>query len=289
MTTEIVQASNEFELEGQRVVLIDTPGFNGVNVVTWMDGIKAFLEASYVKFNCGVVFLLEVGLIEALRYPTGTKLAGILYVQTSSHTFSRSKRMLCESIEILKELCEDTTLKNVVVMTTSNRDETDLDKEHPRDALSHGGEAFYPAIERGARVFPDLGGLKFILRGRDINKLEESMQKAMDKKVGKIRRELEESMRKESVQKAIDKKVEELRQEMEESIRKESMQKGIDKKVEELRRELEESIRRESHREREEEKRRAREEADGFRKCIAELQSKLEEDRHGSGKALRHT
>ena len=109
---------------------------------------------------------------------------------------------------------------------------------------------FYPAIEQGAHVFhsnhqyfPELGGLKLILRGRNssIRKLEESMQKA------------------------------------------------IDEKVEELRRELEESRRKESHQEREEEKRRAREEADGFRKCIAELQSKLEEDRHGSGKALRHT
>ena len=58
------------------------------------------------------------------------------------------------------------------------------------------------------------------------------------------------------------------------------MQQAMDKKVEELRQELEES-----HREREEEKRRAREEADDFRKCITELQSKLEKDRHGSGKA----
>ena len=138
-----------------------------------------------------------------------------------------------------------------------------------RDATSPSGR-IYPAIKQGAHVFHtlgdlslDLGGLKFILRGRssDIKKLEESMQKA------------------------VDKKVEEIRQELEESIREESMQKEVDKKVEELQQELEESIRKESHREREEEKRRVREEADGFRKRIAELQSKLEEDRHGSGKA----
>ena len=46
-----------------------------------------------------------------------------------------------------------------------------------------------------------------------------------------------------------------------------------DKEVEELRRELEEQ------------KRKAQEEADGLRKCITEMQSKLEEDRHASGKA----
>ena len=43
---------------------------------------------------------------------------------------------------------------------------------------------------------------------------------------------------------------------------------------------------REHRRELEEQERRARKEADGFRKCISEMQSKLEEDRHTSGKAF---
>ena len=62
------------------------------------------------------------------------------------------------------------------------------------------------------------------------------------------------------------------------------------KGVEELRQELQEHKRRARQEENirkvlEEEKRRARKEADGLRKYIAELQSKLEQDRHGSGKA----
>ena len=54
----------------------------------------------------------------------------------------------------------------------------------------------------------------------------------------------------------------------------ESIQEVMNKKVEELLRELEEQ------------KSKAREEADGLRKRIAEMQSKLEEDRHTSGGAF---
>ena len=49
-----IQASNEFELDGQRVVLIDTPGFKMHSPVSSenenvMKLIKDFLAESYVK------------------------------------------------------------------------------------------------------------------------------------------------------------------------------------------------------------------------------------------------
>ena len=54
--TRRVQASNEFELDGQRVVLIDTPGIANntylegtVICETLIELIKEFLAESYVK------------------------------------------------------------------------------------------------------------------------------------------------------------------------------------------------------------------------------------------------
>ena len=53
--TRRVQASNEFELDGQRVVLIDTPGFRwaadifGSRYEQVTGDIKQFLAESYVK------------------------------------------------------------------------------------------------------------------------------------------------------------------------------------------------------------------------------------------------
>jgi GTP-binding protein EngB required for normal cell division len=47
--TSRIQVSNEFELDGQRVVLIDTPGFGFWNFEKAMADIKEFLAKSYVK------------------------------------------------------------------------------------------------------------------------------------------------------------------------------------------------------------------------------------------------
>ena len=54
----------------------------------------------------------------------------------------------------------------------------------------------------------------------------------------------------------------------------ESMREAMGKEIETLRRQLDEQ------------KTRAQEEADGLRKCIAEIQSKLDEDRHVSGEVF---
>ena len=78
-----------------------------------------------------------------------------------------------------------------------------------------------------------------------------------------------------------DKEIEELRRELEEQKRRAQQEADVFKKRIARMRSKEENVRKEL----EEEKRRARKEADGFTKFIAELQSKLEEDRHGSGKA----
>ena len=213
---------------------------------------------------------------------------------------------LTTNIKALEELCGDTTLKSVVIMTYHRDTDRPEAEQMMNSDLSPGG-CFYPAIEQGAQVYHctgasefDLGALRIILRGRpvipkvqqelvnegsgpeqiapatelcneilelaerrdnDFKKLEESMQEVMDKKIEKLRRELEED-----------------------NIKAREEADGLKKRIAEM--QLEERIRKETCQKLEEQRRRAREEADGLRKYIAEMQSKLEEDRHTSGKAF---
>ena len=91
------------------------------------------------------------------------------------------------------------------------------------------------------------------------------------------------------MQEATEKKVEELRQELEEQKRRAREEVDMFKKqIAEMQSKEEiarEEMVREHRQELEKQERRAREEADGLRKRISEMQSKLEEDRHTSGKA----
>ena len=87
------------------------------------------------------------------------------------------------------------------------------------------------------------------------------------------------------MQDVVDMKVEKLRRELEERPQQEV--DGFKKRIAEMQ-SKEESTRKQFYQELEEQmeqKRRAREEADGFRKRIAEMQPKLEEDQDRSGKA----
>ena len=240
----------------------------------------------------------------------GTKLAGVVFVQLLETVGnSTCGRALCRSIEALKELCGDTTLKNVVIMIR-HRD-TDKPKEEQRliSDLSPKG-CFYPAIEQGAQVYhcneasnPDLGALRIILRGRPvIPKVQqepinegsgpERMVPATEpsKEIPKLA-ERQDSDVKElegSMQEVVNKKVEELLRELEEQKRRAREEADMFKKQIAEMQSKEEIVRKEMVREHrqelEEQERRAQEEADGLRNHNAELQSKPEEGRHASGK-----
>ena len=228
-------------------------------------------------------------MIEVLRYLTGTKLAGVVWVQQPAYSNAADADELFNNSKALGELCGDTTLKNLVIMTHRLDNCKPEEEQKLISDLSPGG-CFYPMIKQGAQVYhcnyaSDLGALRIILRGRpvapkvqqghssEIRRLEENMQKEMDRKVEELRRELEESIRKES------------RQELKEEKRRARREADLLKKHIAEMQAKEESTRKEFFQGLEKQKRRAREEADGFRKCIAEMQSKLEEDRHTSGKA----
>ena len=165
----------------------------------------------------------------------------------------------------MEELCEDFTLKNLVVMIHQWAEITRREEAELQSDLSSPYGPVQAVVQRGARIYrctgtskPDMGALRIILEGK---KLWGRVKEAMDKKVEGLRQELEEQKR---------------RAQKEADMFKERIAKMQSER---------ESIRKEIFQELEEEKRRAREEADGLRKCIAELQFKPEENRHGSGKS----
>ena len=184
-------------------------------------------------------------MIEVFSYPTGTKLTGIIFLHQVGWTIGASLESTTGTIE---ELCEDSTLKNLVIMIHELNNVSDISEAMLQTQLSIPSGFPQQAVSRGAKIYrctgtskPDLAALRIILGGRSV--IPEVQQEPINKG-----RKLEQT----AVWPAEPSK---------------------DKEIEELRRELEEQ------------KRKAQEEADGLRKCITEMQSKLEEDRHASGKA----
>jgi hypothetical protein len=216
-------------------------------------------------------------LVGALRYPTGTKLAGVVFVLQFDITNNRNGVVLSNNIRALKNLCGNTTLKNVVIMTQDRWDAGKPEAEEKTKLELSPGGSFHPAIEQGAQVYhrtdgsnPDLGALQIILGSRSV--IPKVRQEPGDSGLEQVAPATELSNEILKLAERYDNDVKKL---------KEGMQEAMDKKVAELRQELEESIRKESRRELEDEKRRTREE---FKERIAEMQFKLEEDRRRSGK-----
>ena len=256
--------------------------------------------------NCGTVVLLEVRLIEVLRYPTGTKLAGVVFVQRPTVDSTYPGYWLSRNIEALKELCGDTTLKNVIIMVYDWREVRPTNEKLLNSDFYPGGR-LHSAIEQGAQVYhctnasnPDLGALRMILRGRPViprvqkqpvneGSGPERIAPAteLSKEIPTLAESHDSDVKKleESMQEVMDKKVRELRRELEEQKRRAQQEAdAFEKRIAEMQ-SKEESTRRVFFQEREERERRAREEVDGLRKRIAELmRSELEGDRHGSGK-----
>ena len=222
--------------------------------------------------------LLEIRLIEVFRYPTGTKLAGIIFVHKFGEWLPSS---LGSKTEAMKELCQDSTLKNLVIMTHQFGEVSSYAEMRLQTDLSDRYGFIQAVVPLGAKIYrctsasePDLGALRIILAGRSV--VPEIQQEPISKGS-----QLEQAAVR-PVEPSKDKEVQELRRELEEQKRRAQQEAdAFEKRIAEMQ-SKEESIRKEL----EEEKRRARKEADGFRKCIVELQSKLEEDRHTSGKTF---
>ncbi|KAF9781361.1 P-loop containing nucleoside triphosphate hydrolase protein [Thelephora terrestris] len=216
--TSETQVSEEFILDGRRVALIDTPGFDDTNQKD-TDVLKSI-----------AVFLGEV-------HSAGMKLAGVIYVHRISD--DRFGGLATKNFRMLKELCGENTLKNVVFMTnmwgrvTSNQGaarERQLKNRYFKAAIEKGAQLCrhddtpesahailrtilrnQPVVLQIQRELIDEGkdiaqtgaGVELTREirevierfGRDIKELEECMLKAMKEKDEESRREFAEERR----------------------------------------------------------------------------------------------
>ena len=217
---------------------------------------------------------------------------------------------------MFRKICGDKALPNALLVTNMWGAVRFYEGQQREDELKRSNLFFKPALEKGAKTTQhhgDRGSAERIIRSLLNNHpLPLLMQEELHQGKGlintsaamELNRELHDQMEEheeearelteqkeqaknrkyERVKKALkarmQSKEESMRKELEEEKRRARKEAdGFRKCIAELQ-SKEESMRKEL----EEEKRRARKEADGFRKCIAELQSKLEEGRHGYGK-----
>ncbi|KAF7424183.1 hypothetical protein PC9H_009486 [Pleurotus ostreatus] len=129
--TSDVQLCKPFEVDGRRVILVDTPGFDDTTKsdTDILSTIASFLTASYEQ---------------------GRKLAGIIYMHRISDV--RMGGISSRNFRMLRHLCGDTTLKNLVIVT--NRwEEVSPSLGEAREAELASQDIFFkPALDKGAKL-----------------------------------------------------------------------------------------------------------------------------------------
>ncbi|KAH8799269.1 P-loop containing nucleoside triphosphate hydrolase protein [Flagelloscypha sp. PMI_526] len=131
--TAEVQVGNSFELDGRSVTLIDTPGFDDTKMseLEILKLISDYLAQSYID---------------------GTKLAGVIYLHKISD--DRVGGNALRNFSMFRQLCGDTTLKNVVIVTNKWGEVTKQIGEARHYELANDNDFFKPVLDKGALMLP---------------------------------------------------------------------------------------------------------------------------------------
>ncbi|KAJ2926302.1 hypothetical protein H1R20_g10793, partial [Candolleomyces eurysporus] len=130
--TEVVERADPFDLDGRRIVLFDTPGFDDTN--------KSETEILRI-----IAFELEK------QYRKGQTLHGIIYVHRISDL--RVGGLAKTNFSIFRKLCGESSLKNVVIVTSMWSRLPSADEGRRRVAeLTSLDDFFKPAIAKGATM-----------------------------------------------------------------------------------------------------------------------------------------
>ncbi|KAI0342631.1 hypothetical protein BDW22DRAFT_127156 [Trametopsis cervina] len=133
--TSEIQTSEQFELDGHVVTLVDTPGFD--------DTTRSEAE-----------ILRDVAAFLAKTYEAGRLLAGVIYLHRI--TDRRVGGMARRNMSVFRRLCGEATLKNAVVVTnmwSSGADKTLFAEEESREKELASSDLFFKrALENGAQM-----------------------------------------------------------------------------------------------------------------------------------------
>jgi len=248
--TSKVQESEEFILDGKRVVLVDTPGFDDTHKT----------DTEVLKSIAG--FLGET-------YSVGAKLTGVIY----THRISDIKfgGLAVKNFKMFRELCGENTLKNVVLVTnmwglvTSDQQgaarEQQLKDKYFKAAIEKGAKLcrYNNDLESGQGILREILGKEPVVlkiqeelidEGKDIGETGAvaELKRGILEVEGNYKREIKELD--ENMQRAEEERDEESRREFEEERRRmqeemEDLQKDceeMESKFDKARREMEERM-----------------------------------------------
>ncbi|KII85056.1 hypothetical protein PLICRDRAFT_178816 [Plicaturopsis crispa FD-325 SS-3] len=129
--TGTIQVAQPFQLDGRSVTLIDTPGFDDT---TRSDTDILKMIAQYL----------------AVAYQNKHRLHGVIYIHRISD--NRLGGVSRRNFKMFRELCGDTSLKNVII-ATNMWGEVDLSVGEAREAeLAREDMFFKPVLEKGAQL-----------------------------------------------------------------------------------------------------------------------------------------
>lgn len=129
--TQDVTSSPRFQVDGQEVILFDTPGFDDTELsdTEVLQRITGFLTSTYEN---------------------GHKLTGVIYLHRI--TDNRMSGMSRRTFKILRELCGKETLSNVLIVTNMWSDPPTPKEVKNEKQLRESSKFFQPALQAGARM-----------------------------------------------------------------------------------------------------------------------------------------
>jgi len=278
--TAEVQLADEFTLDERKVILIDTPGFDDTN-----------------KSDTDILKLIAAFL--ATTYEAGSKVAGVIYIHRISDR--RFTGIAGRNFKMFRELCGDSTLRNVILVTNMWGEVTkDVGESRERELTTN---FFKQVLDKGAQLARHQNTtqsahdiIRRIMKNQPVvlqiqRELVDEHKDIIDTAAGDaVNKEIKEQIKRhqaemkavqEEMLQALKDKDEETRKEMEEESRKlqaqmDKMRKdseGMASNYQEEKRRMEESMR-----EMQEQARREREQSEAdYKRQMEALHKRLEE------------
>ncbi|KAF8896186.1 P-loop containing nucleoside triphosphate hydrolase protein [Infundibulicybe gibba] len=129
--TSAVEIAQPFKLDGRKVVLIDTPGFDDTTIT----------DAEVLRMIAAFL---------TLTYRHGRKISGLLYLHRISD--NRIGGLSRRNFGVFRQLCGENTLKNVIILTNMWGDVNEKTGRDRESELASSDKFFKPALDKAAKL-----------------------------------------------------------------------------------------------------------------------------------------